>query len=121
MKFLYAFVMATLLLSGLAHAKGPSGQAGSSFIPIEEAQRVRIFPSMRNKTDLEGQILVCPGTFIATHEGQCALESDPKAPSQWQPMQSLVIAGYEIAGFAFAYEGSTNQFRNLLVYFRKKP
>lgn len=122
MKFLYTLglVISTLMLSGFAHAKG-GGQTVASFIPIEEAQRVRIFDSSRNKTEVDGQIFVCVAGFVGSREGQCILDGDPKAQSQWQPMQSLTIPGYEIVGFAFAYTGSANQYRTLLVYFRKKP
>ena len=122
MKFLYTLglVISTLMLSGFANAKG-GGQTVASFIPIEEAQRVRIFDSSRNKTEVDGQIFVCVAGFISNREGQCLIESDPKAQSQWQPMQSLTIPGYEIAGFSFAYYGGDHRYRTLLVYFRKKP
>lgn len=117
---------AALLLSVAANAKGATGddistKGGTSFVPIEQAQRVRIFPNNRNTTNEEGEILVCVRGFVTNswQPGTCTLKDDAK--DRWQPMLSLTSPGYEIVGFSYFYGGSDNSYRNLIVYFRKKP
>lgn len=116
MKTLFLFLLATLC--AFAQAKGSGGSAVTdTFIPIESAQRVRIFNYLRNTTNPDGEILVCVKGFEASREGQCVLEGSTK--DQWQRMVDLKIPGYEIAGFSFNYEGSAADRRALNVYFRK--
>ncbi len=128
MKRLLAFILTAC--AALAHAAPPPAVSNqpTGFVPIENANRVFVFPEARHQVRTDGVLLVCPlevryageKTVNGAERKICYKDDDEsntvKTDKYWKPLEEMKLSGFELAGIQYAavYKSIV-----LIVYFRK--